>query len=112
MQLSQFQLILLRSAPGRPDLPDAEADRIQADHLAFYRSMRAAGHVITNGPVRDQPDENLRGLAIFAEDSVARARELAEQDPAVRAGLLKVEAMTWLCPPGTMISQGTIITIS
>jgi uncharacterized protein YciI len=111
MQLSQFQLVLLRSAPGRPDLPDAEADRIQAGHLAFYRAMRGAGHVVTNGPVRDQPDENLRGLAIFAAESVATARALAEEDPAVRAGLLAIEAMTWLCQPGTMISQGTIITI-
>jgi uncharacterized protein YciI len=73
--------------------------------------MRGAGHVVTNGPVGDQPDENLRGLAIFAAESVAAARALAEEDPAVRAGLLVIEAMTWLCQPGTMISQGTIITI-
>jgi uncharacterized protein len=112
MQLSQFQLVMLRSAPDRPDLPDAEADRLQAEHLAFYAGLRATGQVVTNGPLRGQPDESLRGLAFFATESVDSARALAQEDPAVRAGLLVIEAMTWLCQPGTMISQGTIITIN
>jgi hypothetical protein len=32
--------------------------------------------------VLDQPDERLRGIAIFAAGSVDRARELANTDPA------------------------------
>jgi len=32
----------------------------------------------------------------------APARRLAEADPAVQAGRLAVEIMTWYCPPGTM----------
>jgi uncharacterized protein len=106
MDLHEFQLILLLR-PGRaPDYDDETTDRIQREHLAFYASMRQAGHVVTNGPVRDQPDEALRGIAIFATESLDRARELARTDPAVRAGRLEVQAMTWWCPPGTMITEG------
>jgi uncharacterized protein YciI len=106
IDLHRFQLILLRR-PADPAVYDDQAtDRIQREHLAFYAEMRRAGHVVTNGPVLDQPDEALRGIAIFAAESVERARELARADPAVQAGRLEVQAMTWLCPPGTMVADG------
>jgi uncharacterized protein len=73
--------------------------------------MREAGHVVTNGPVRGQPDRALRGIAIYAVESVARARELAATDPAARAGRLEVQAMSYLCRPGTMIRSGIPVTV-
>jgi uncharacterized protein YciI len=111
MDLQVYQLILLRAPAAAPDYDEAAASRIQREHLAFYDERRAAGQVLTNGPVREQPDQALRGLAIYALDSLARAAEVARTDPAVRAGVLEVEAMTWWCPPGTMIAPGRPLTI-
>jgi uncharacterized protein YciI len=111
MNLAEYQLILLRAPAAAPDYEEAEQNRIQREHLAFYEAQRAAGHVVTNGPVREQPDETLRGLAIFALDSLADAAQVARTDPAVRAGVLEVEAMSWWCRPGTMIAPGRPITI-
>jgi uncharacterized protein YciI len=109
--LHRFQLILLRRPDDPPAYDDQETDRIQRDHVAFYAEMRRAGHVVTNGPVLDQPDEALRGIAIFAAESVERATELASADPAVQAGRLEVQAMTWLCPPGTMVTDGIPVSV-
>jgi uncharacterized protein YciI len=106
VDLHTFQLVLLRRPDDAPSYDDETAEQIQRDHLAFYAAMRQAGHVVTNGPVRDQPDEALRGIAIFATESADQARELANADPAVQAGRLEIQAMTWLCPPGTMIKDG------
>ena len=50
-------------------------------------------------------------MSIFATESVGRARELANADPAVQAGRLEVQAMSWLCPPGTMAKDGNPVTI-
>jgi uncharacterized protein YciI len=111
ISLEEFQLILLRRPAAAVDYDEETTDRIQREHLAFYTGLRDAGQVLTNGPVLDQPDDGLRGIAIFAMGSVARARELAEDDPAVRAGRLAVEAMTWWCPPGTMVRAGTPVTV-
>lgn len=111
VDLHGFQLILLRRPDRAASYDDDTVDRIQRDHLAFYAAMREAGHVVTNGPVRDQPDEALRGMAIFATESLGRARELATTDPAVQAGRLEVEAMSWLCPPGTMVADGIPVRI-
>jgi uncharacterized protein len=111
IKLHGFQLVLLRRPDDAVSYDDAVTEQIQRDHLAFYARMREAGHVVTNGPVLDQPDEALRGISIWATESVGQARELANTDPAVQAGRLEVQAMTWLCPPGTMISAGLPVTV-
>ena len=66
---------------------------------------------MTNGPVSDQGDPSLRGLTFYRTGSPARSRQLAEADPAVRAGRLTVEIMTWYCPPGTMSQPGRAVSL-
>ena len=85
--------------------------RIQAEHLAYHAQLREAGDVVTNGPVTDQPDDSLRGLTFYRSGSLVHARQLAEADPAVRAGRLTVEIMTWYCPPGTMSQPGRTVSL-
>jgi uncharacterized protein YciI len=111
MDLEVFQLVLLRRARNAAAVDDEVADRIQREHLEFYARQRAAKTVVTNGPVLDQPDETLRGLAFFNVGSLDRARDIANTDPAVLNGRLEVEVMTWWCPPGTMVQAGTSITV-
>ena len=111
MDLEAFELVLLRLPASAPDYPDEELERIQREHLAYHAGLREAGHVVTNGPVDGQPDPSLRGLTFYRTGSLARARELAEADPAVRAGRLTVEIMTWWCPPGTMSKPGQAISV-
>ena len=103
--------MLLRRPAGAPDYPENELERIQREHLAYHAGLREAGHVVTNGPVDGQPDPSLRGLAFYRTGSLERSRQLAEDDPAVRAGRLAVEIMTWYCPPGTMSQPGRAVTL-
>lgn len=111
MDLEAFELVLLRRPPGAPDYPGEELARIQREHLAYHTGLREAGHVVTNGPVDGQPDPSLRGLAFYRTGSLERSRQLAEADPAVLAGRLAVEIMTWYCPPGTMSRPGRAVTL-
>jgi uncharacterized protein YciI len=112
MDLEAFELVLLRRPASPSDYPDEELDRIQREHLAYYAGLRAAGQVVTNGPVVEQPDPSLRGLGFYRTGSLDQARQLAEDDPAVRAGRLAVEIMTWYCPSGTMSQPGRTVTLS
>jgi uncharacterized protein len=111
MDLEAFELVLLRTPENPPAFQDAEVGRIQAEHLAFYAGLRESGQVVTNGPVMEQPDPSLRGIAFYRVGSLEQARGLAETDPAVRAGRLAVEVMTWYCAPGTMIKPGRAVTL-
>ena len=63
VDLEAFELVLLRTPENAPTYDDAELTRIQAEHLAHHARLRASGQVVTNGPVQDQPDSSLRGLA-------------------------------------------------
>lgn len=104
--------MLLRRPEDATSYPDEELERIQQEHLAYHVGLREAGQVVTNGPVIDGPDPSLRGLTFYRTGSLVRARELAEADPAVRAGRLTVEVMTWWCPRRTMTKPGQVVTLS
>jgi uncharacterized protein YciI len=111
MELESFELVILRRPPDAREYDDETLARIQREHLAYLASLRLSGDIATNGPVMDQPDVSLRGLAFYRTGSVERARELAEADPAVLAGRLVVEVMTWLCPRGALAQSGHPITL-
>jgi uncharacterized protein len=111
VDLEAFELVLLRRPTQPRDYPDADLDRIQAEHLAYHAALRQAGHVVTNGPVDGPADPSLRGLAFYRTGSLDRSRELAEADPSVLAGRLAVDIMTWYCPPGTMSRPGRAVTL-
>jgi uncharacterized protein len=111
VELEAFELVLLRTPANAPAYDEAELARIQAEHLAHHARLRESGQVVTNGPVRDQPDPSLRGLTFYRTGSLEHARQLAEADPAVRAGRLTIEIMTWYCAPGTMTKPGRPVTL-
>jgi uncharacterized protein YciI len=92
-----FELVLLKRPANPTPVSDEEAERIQRLHLDHLNAMHDAGHLAVAGPFDGQDNEHLRGLALYHTGSVERARELAESDPAVRAGRLEVEAMRFYC---------------
>ncbi len=109
MDLEAFELVLLRRPRDAPSYDEATLERIQREHLAYHAALRSSGQIATNGPVLDQPDESLRGLTLYRTGSLDEARGLAEQDPAVLAGRLSIEVMTWWCPAGTMVASGRLV---
>jgi uncharacterized protein YciI len=111
VDLEAFELVILRRPADAPSYDDETLERIQSEHLEHHASLRASGHVVTNGPVLDQPDELMRGITFYRTGSLEEARRLAEQDPAVVAGRLEVEVMTWWCPRGTMAAPGRPVSI-
>jgi uncharacterized protein len=108
MELETYELVLLRRPADAPAYDEATLDRIQREHIAYHAELRAAGRVVTNGPVSDQADASLRGLTFYRVGSLEEARRLAEEDPSVCAGRLTVDVMRWYCPTGTMVRPGSV----
>ena len=92
--------------PARPHFDHETAERIQREHLAFHEKLRDLGHIVTNGPLRDEPDESLRGLTVYRTGSLKETTRLAQQSPWVKAGGLAINVVTWWCPAGTMVKAG------
>lgn len=100
-RMERFSFVILRSAENPPKISREEATEIQKQHIGHLKAMHDAGHLVIAGPLGDQPDKTMRGFCIYREQ-VEMAKQLAEQDPAVKAGRLRVEVMSWYVEKGYM----------
>ena len=94
MELERFSFVLLRRPPDAPDLPEERLNEIQRQHLAHLGELEEREVLLLAGPFDDQADESWRGLCIF-DAPVEETRALMANDPAVRAGRLAADVMTW-----------------
>ena len=101
MELERYSFVLLRRPADAPDLPEERLEEIQEQHLAHLGVLRERGVLLLAGPFGDQPDEALRGLCIF-DAGLDETRALMAEDPAVVAGRLVVDVMTWWTLPGSL----------
>jgi uncharacterized protein YciI len=76
----------------------AETAKIQEQHLANIGRLAEEGKLILAGPFGG--DGELRGLFLFDATTVEEARALADSDPAVQAGRLRVDLLPWYGPKG------------
>ncbi|HZY69595.1 MAG TPA: hypothetical protein VFF67_01270 [Thermoplasmata archaeon] len=92
-----YLLGVFRRVPGRPEIDDAEADRIQRAHVANNRRLRADGTILASGPFLEESE--LRGILLFSERVTPdRAREQTAHDPAIREGRLILDLYIWMTP--------------
>jgi uncharacterized protein len=101
MRFDQHTLVLLVRPPDAPELSDEETAAVQDAHLASQAELHDKGHLIAAGPLAGQDDQRLRGISVLSVDPET-ARRLYSADPAVRAGRLAVEVMTWIVPAGNI----------
>ena len=100
-EFNVYTLVILRRPADAPDLPEADLDRLQSEHLAHRAELRNKGLVVANGPFLEQSDESFRGMSIFTCD-LAEAARLNELDPMVIAGRLAYEVMEWWIAADTL----------
>lgn len=98
MQFDHLTVALLILRPDAPELDEEAAAALQDAHLAHLADLHDAGHLLAAGPLSD---ERFRGLSILNVEP-DRARELKEQDPAVRIGRFSVKVIPWMVPAGAM----------
>ena len=82
----------LYTGPNPPATPEA-ADDIQRAHLANIGRLQREGKIVIVGPFLDGGD--LRGMFLFDTTSIEEARDWCDTDPAVRAGVFRVELHPW-----------------
>jgi uncharacterized protein YciI len=98
-EFDEYTLVLLYRGLNPPSLDERESNRLQRQHLGHLQAMQRAGALMASGPFSDQPDESLRGLCIYRV-GLDEARRLAESDPAVRRGRLRIVAFKWYAQRG------------
>jgi uncharacterized protein YciI len=97
---ASYVLLLLWAGPNR-EQDETEQERLQHGHLRHLFGLRNAGQLLLNGPVVDGGD--LVGIGIFRGTDLEAVRSLAEADPSVQAGRLRVDVRPWFGIPGDSI---------
>jgi uncharacterized protein YciI len=106
VELERYTFVLLRRPPDAPDYPEEQLNEIQEQHLARLAELHERGVLLLAGPFDDQPDETLRGLCVLTS-GVDETRELMARDPAVLAGRLTADVMSWWTARGSLPASGS-----
>lgn len=85
---------------GKRSQSAAEAEDIQKKHLAYMSELRSQGKLPVAGPFSE--DSDWRGVVIYRVQTIDQAQQLAQGDPAVRAGRLRIDARPWLTWKGIL----------
>jgi uncharacterized protein YciI len=106
VELERYSFVLLRRPADAPAFSEERLAEIQEQHLAHLSELSDRGVLLLAGPFGDQPDDAMRGLCIF-DAGLDETRALMAEDPAVAAGRLAVDVMTWWTAPGTLRASGS-----
>lgn len=90
--MRRYVLAFLKAGPDR-DQDSLEAARIQRAHMDNITQMAEDGKLVLAGPFLD--DGPVRGIYVFAVETIEEAEELTKTDPAVKAGRLEMELHPW-----------------
>ncbi len=125
MVFDSFTVVLLELRADAPKLDHAATQALQDAHLSYLADLHDAGSLLACGPLlapessqavepRRAPEASrtaaatdgeaghtFRGLNLFACEP-AKARQLADNDPAVLAGRFRPVIQRWAVPAGAM----------
>ena len=94
-RFDEHTILFLVRAADAPELSEEQLDRLQEQHLTHLRDLKRRGALIANGPLTDQTDVRMRGVSIYAVP-LEEALRLANADPMVVAGRLRIEGARWM----------------
>ena len=91
--------LLTRGAMWTPEKTPA-TEELQKAHIANIIRLAEMKKLVVAGPFGD--NGTLRGIFVFKVASLEEAKQLAETDPAVKAGRLAIEMHPWMVPEGAL----------
>ena len=82
------------------EVDSAKSMALQRAHLENIQRMARDGKLILAGPFLDR--DSLRGIYIFNVPTLEEAEALTNSDPAIQAGILRMELKEWYGAAGLM----------
>ena len=98
--LVTYQFGLIRKGPKWTPEQTPETQKIQEGHMANIPRLAEAGSLVAAGPIEAPEGSDLRGIFVFKGVSRAEAQKLADGDPAVQAGRLRLEFLDFVGTSG------------
>ena len=99
-EMKTYYMVFLVKGDNRSQ-DSATAAEIQKQHLAHLDKLWNEGKLDIAGPFLDE--EDTRGICIYNVKTIEEAKALAESDPAVKSGRLKVIVRAWYSMKGASL---------
>ncbi|WP_425635902.1 YciI family protein [Algoriphagus yeomjeoni] len=91
--MKKYVIAFLYRGDRVQDYTEEQRTEIQAGHMANINRLAKEEKMVMAGPFFG--NEELRGLFFFAVESLEEAQELTASDPAIKAGVLKMDLKEW-----------------
>ena len=101
MDFDRFTIGLLILREDAPKLSKQEENALQDAHMAHLAKLHDEGILLAAGPLLGSSDRDLRGLAIY-KGTPEQVKQIADQDPGVRAGRYTHRFLPWMVPGGAL----------
>src|SRR4030095_2430543 len=100
LKQTTYYLGFLRRGPKWTPDKTSETEKLQAAHMANINAMAKTGKLVIAGPFENAGE--YAGVYVFKVGSLDEAKQLAESDPAVKAGRLVTDVHPWLLGEGSL----------
>ena len=99
-EMKTYYLVFLKKGENRTQ-DSTTVSKLQEQHMAHLTKMADLGKMDICGPLLD--DGDLRGICIYNVATKEEAEKLANEDPMVKAGRLKVEVHPFYSAKGVSL---------
>ena len=102
-QFDKYYMVFLMRPDEPEDYGSERNTELQAEHRAHLRWLWEEGYALVAGPFFVPDSDKMRGIVLLRGDlEKEKARELAEMDPRVKAGQLRVDIREWYTGAGVL----------
>jgi uncharacterized protein YciI len=91
--MGKMQMVFLRRAPEWRPTSGSQAERISREQREYSKKLIETGRCALAGTVKG--DGDLREILVFKTESLEEIEALTKSFPAVQAGMLKAEVLSW-----------------
>ena len=99
--MQKYFICFYKSVADKPEISKEEETKFQEAHMNYLGKLAEEKTICISGPFHEGGE--MRGMSVYVVPTKEEAEKLANADPLVKAGRLKVEILPWWAAKGSKL---------